>query len=128
MTVNEIRIACWCFISGNIISYKGQYYYRACDAFVADNPEGGQAYCVKRVDHPGTIHEAYDGRTKGDKSAKWINKTDLFINPDEEDPDKRYIFRQVGWLGQTGRFYELTEDPSKTERGGFSPVYIQRDT
>lgn len=31
--------------------------------------------------------------------------------------------RQVGWIGQTGRFYPMGSDPSKTERGGFSPVY-----
>jgi len=56
---------------------------------------------------------------------KWINNTDLFVNSEEKDPDKRIIFRQVGWLGQTGAFYKLDEDPSLTERGGFSPMYIQ---
>lgn len=56
---------------------------------------------------------------------QWINETDLLVK-DDEDPDKRVIFRQVGWLGQTGRFYTLEEDPSRTEGGGFSPIFIQR--
>lgn len=33
-------------------------------------------------------------------------------------------FRQVGWQGFTGRFYTLDEDPSQTEKGGFSPIWI----
>lgn len=56
---------------------------------------------------------------------KWLNDTDLYLNPGEEDPNRRYIFRQVGWLGQTGRFYTLEEDPHLTENGGFSPMFIQ---
>ena len=35
----------------------------------------------------------------------------------------RQIWRQVGWLGFTGAFYALGEDPSPTERGGFSPIW-----
>lgn len=49
-----------CFTNGNVISYKGENYYRACGSFVANLPEGGQSYCVKRVDHYGP-HENYDG-------------------------------------------------------------------
>ena len=31
---------------------------------------------------------------------------------------------QCGWLGhKDGRFYRLDEDPSRTEPGGWSPVY-----
>lgn len=36
----------------------------------------------------------------------------------------RYVLRQVGWLGHTGRMYSMIEDPSKTERGGFTPLLI----
>jgi len=57
----------------------------------------------------------------------WITETDLLIIDDEE-PKRRVIFRQVGWLGQTSRFYNLEEDPSKTEPGGFMPIFIQRDS
>lgn len=57
---------------------------------------------------------------------KWLNSTDLFVNdPEDTDPERRIIFRQVGWQGQTGRFYTLQEDPSLTEKGSFSPMYIQ---
>lgn len=55
---------------------------------------------------------------------QWLNETDLLVKDDEE-PSRRVIFRQVGWLGQTGRFYTLEEDPSRTERGGFAPIYRQ---
>ena len=30
---------------------------------------------------------------------------------------------QIGWQGQTGRIYALTEDVAATERGSFSPIY-----
>lgn len=36
----------------------------------------------------------------------------------------RLTQRQVGWLGQTGRLYSMEEDPSKTEPGSFSPVFM----
>jgi hypothetical protein len=42
------------------------------------------------------------------------------------EPDGRVwreIYRQVGWIGQTGRLYLMGEDPSKTEPGSFSPIY-----
>ncbi len=39
--------------------------------------------------------------------------------------DQRVHFRQVGWQGQSGAFYSLDEDPSRFERGSFSPLYIQ---
>lgn len=32
---------------------------------------------------------------------------------------------QVGWLGQTGHVYGLHEKPGYTEKGGFTPLYIQ---
>ena len=30
---------------------------------------------------------------------------------------------QVGWRGQTGRLYQMGDDPSITEPGSFSPVW-----
>jgi hypothetical protein len=58
-----VDIGAECFVDTDIhvISYRGENYYKACDAFVRDRPDGGQSFCVKRVDHPGNIHEAYDG-------------------------------------------------------------------
>lgn len=49
------------FTNGLVISYKGANYYKACDEFVADTLSGGQEFCVKRVNHGGFVHEAYDG-------------------------------------------------------------------
>jgi hypothetical protein len=56
---------------------------------------------------------------------KWINDTDLLVNPGEDDPNKRIVFRQVGWLGQTGELYAMDEDPTPTEPGSFGPIYHQ---
>lgn len=54
------------FISedGTVIGHKGANFYKACDVYVCDKPEGGQFFCVKRVDHPGNEHEAYNGNTR----------------------------------------------------------------
>lgn len=51
------------FINGDVISYKGENYYRACDYPVAEF-DGSVSHCVKRVNHPSHIHEDYDGRKK----------------------------------------------------------------
>jgi len=52
-----------CFTNGESIWYKGDIYYRACNAFVADFEDGGKSFCVKRVGHPSQTHESYDGAT-----------------------------------------------------------------
>lgn len=64
MGLVDIGPECFTDDSGNVINYKGANYYKACDIFVADLPEGGQEFCVKRVNHPGQLHEAYSGKTK----------------------------------------------------------------
>lgn len=51
---------------------------------------------------------------------RWLNDVDLLIEKDEE-----VIFRHIGWKGQTGRFYNLGEDPKLTEPGSFWPIYAQ---
>lgn len=60
----DIGPECFADTDAAVISYKGDNYYRACDAFVVDLEDGGQAFCVKRVGHPGKIHEAYYGETR----------------------------------------------------------------
>lgn len=47
----------------SVISWEGSNYYRACDEPVVSN-EGGVSGCVKRVDHPGDVHEDFDGNRK----------------------------------------------------------------
>lgn len=56
---------------------------------------------------------------------RWISPSDLLINPEEKDFEKHIVFSQVGWLGQTGRFYTMAEDPTPTEPGSFTPMYVQ---
>jgi len=36
----------------------------------------------------------------------------------------RLTMRQVGWIGQSGDFYSLDENPGKTEPGSFSPLWF----
>lgn len=38
------------------------------------------------------------------------------------------VMNQIGWLGHSRRVYGLDEDPSRTENGGFTPLYIQTGT
>ena len=33
-------------------------------------------------------------------------------------------WRQVGWLGQSGRVYSLSDDPAATEPGSWEPLWI----
>ena len=40
------------------------------------------------------------------------------------DDEYNYTLRQVGWIGQTGDFYTLDEDPSPSEPGSFQPLLI----
>lgn len=40
------------------------------------------------------------------------------------DRPVRHTLRQVGWLGQTGAFYGLDEDPRPTEPGSYAPLYF----
>lgn len=60
----DIGPECFANDTLTVISYKGVNYYKACDEFVTDRKEGGQSFCVKRIGHPGKIHEAYDGTTR----------------------------------------------------------------
>ena len=40
------------------------------------------------------------------------------------EDSRRCILRQVGWIGQTGDFYSLDEDPMPTEPSGFTPLWF----
>lgn len=62
----DIGPSCFASDDEKVINYLGNNYYRACDQVVANNAEGGVSFCVKREDHPGDIHEDYDGRTRQD--------------------------------------------------------------
>lgn len=35
------------------------------------------------------------------------------------------VLKQVGWLGASGKVYELDSPPYKYEKASFSPLYIQ---
>lgn len=50
----------------DVISWRGENYYKGCDIHVRDLPDGGQSFCVKRVNHPGNLHEDFDGAIKVD--------------------------------------------------------------
>lgn len=49
------------YIVGDVLLYRGQAYYRACDEMLT-LLGGVQTRCVKRTGHwPRTHHETYDG-------------------------------------------------------------------
>lgn len=53
-----------CFTNGKVIAYKGENYYKACDALVMITHDGEQVHCVKRVGHPSLDHEDYHGNVR----------------------------------------------------------------
>lgn len=53
-----------------VINWGGNNYYKACDAPVVQNEDGSGTYCVKREEHPGDIHEDYDGIRKTDPKGR----------------------------------------------------------
>jgi hypothetical protein len=67
---NFTEIGPECFTYGNVISYKGENFYRACGAWVCDNLEGGASFCVKRAGHPGDLHESYTGVLRLEEHAR----------------------------------------------------------
>lgn len=67
MSIIDIGPECFASADVHVISYKGDNYYKSCDEFVADRPKGGQTFCVKRIGHPGTIHEDWDGLVRSEE-------------------------------------------------------------
>lgn len=67
----------------SVINWKGDNFYRSCDALVMEMPDGGATYCVKRADHPGDIHEDYDGVRKTDEKGRMVVAVTFPLNPDE---------------------------------------------
>lgn len=93
-----------CFASGDktVISYEGENFYRACGAYVADHADGSRSSCVKRVGHPGNVHENFDGvlhtYTYGDEAH------DVNISADASTPQDGFGDAKVGmsYQGQKG--------------------------
>lgn len=55
---------------------------------------------------------------------RWLNDRDLLV----ASIPKREVFRQVGWLGQSGKFYDNDGEPAKHEPGSFTPIYIHLES
>lgn len=48
----------------------------------------------------------------------WDENGDLVV-------EEKTLFRHVGWVGQSGRFYEVHSVAIQSEPGGFSPLFQQ---
>lgn len=70
--ITVIGPECFASVDDKVISWKGANFYKACDELVMENPLGGATHCVKRVDHPGDIHEDYDGNRRGEDTGKYV--------------------------------------------------------
>ena len=58
----DIGKECFSTPDRSVISWVGENYYLACDAFVKNDKHGGQMFCVKRRGHdPANGHESYSG-------------------------------------------------------------------
>lgn len=68
-----------------IINYKGNNFYMACGTLVTGVPDEGTTTCVKRIGHPGDIHEDWDGNQvegvreveKPEKIFDWTTSTPI---------------------------------------------------
>jgi hypothetical protein len=59
-------------------------------------------------------------------SERVIERRNHWNAPGDLVVEQKTLFRQVGWHGQSGRFYPFTQPPSRTdEPGSFSPVFEQ---
>lgn len=61
----------------SVINWKGENYYRACSEQVTEH-----SFCVKRLDHPGDIHEDIDGVRIGDAKGRMVVVVSFPLNPD----------------------------------------------
>lgn len=67
------------------------------------------------------VGERMAARREVGEAMRWLNNTDLLVA-------ERAVFRQVGWLGQSGTFYPLNRPPNAImEPGSFAPIYQQLD-
>lgn len=61
LEIHNIELPVGAFTNGDVINYEGLNYYRACDVYVADRPEGGHTFCVLPVNHEGKRHTDFNG-------------------------------------------------------------------
>lgn len=52
-----------------IMNWAGENFYKACGFPVVENEDGSGSSCVKRIDHPGIVHEDFEGKKRVDGEA-----------------------------------------------------------
>jgi len=116
------------FTNGNVISYEGENYYRACNYKVSDKPDGGTTYCVKHVDHrsnPNSLHEDFEGHEVphgGESNLAQHARRELELIGEEPQFVDWYVgviraFKAVQAINDTGpKKYTKTLSPSNTEK------------
>lgn len=154
----DIGPGCFSDEEKTVISFEGNNFYRACDEFVAGHADGSMSYCVKRVGHPGDVHEDFDGvlnsksfrlddpspqdgfggGEKGDTAKMADLRTNIFdrvtINGVEQDDTSRdeFVKRHIAWE----RAKEIVDSAvdkfglkeQVTRPGGFAIGYVSTDT
>ena len=79
MNIVDIGPECFADEDLTVISYKGMMYYRACSAMITDLVGGGMSFCVKRIGHPGDVHENFEGMTwhphRKRRLRNWLRKS-----------------------------------------------------
>ena len=114
---------------GSLLFVTHCWHCERCGAMIQS---GDFAKLVLKIGHHNQGHRINQvgsdlpWHVQGRRGSTWLNGTDILVNPEAEDPDDRIILRQVGWQGHSGTFYALSGTPSKTEPGGYSPVFIFR--
>ena len=49
------------YTNGQVINHAGINYYRACEIFIREYPDGSQSHCLKPRDHVSIEHEDVTG-------------------------------------------------------------------
>lgn len=70
-------------VSGTVINYQGENYYKSCGAHVADKPEGGFTFCVLPVRFPHDRHRDSRGITTEGEGDVLVSLTAIPRNQTE---------------------------------------------
>lgn len=89
-----------------VINWEGENYYKACGEPVVANSDGSGSSCVKRQDHPGDIHEDYDGVRRSEKSGKML----MIVSFDEPTTSREDYDRTAGVMQAIKPFFAKDTD------------------
>lgn len=89
-------------VSGTVISYQGENYYKACGAFVRNNEQGGTSSCVMPVRFEHDVHMDYRGNTTDGEAGVLVSFTAVPRDQEELETVSRSLCRAFEVLTSHG--------------------------